>query len=157
VKIGDLQVRTEKQRAGIAQRGGAGQLEPLIEFELFDLAIHKNTALDRQLRLRAAKSHRAMRKLASDPGRFKTQHKASGGAEIAANFNPAGSGEVLAELFGEQSDGWFGWHIRRAPDPGDAGRPALLIATLRAAVGGKSEVGMLDYWVLQPAKVPNQN
>ena len=35
------------------------------------------------------------------------------------------------------ADCWFGWHIRRAPDPDGRGRPALLIGSLRHPVDGK--------------------
>ena len=59
------------------------------------------------------------------------------------------SGAVLAELFGDEADGWFGWHIRRAPDPDGHGRPALLIGSLRHPVDGKVGVGVLDLYVLR--------
>jgi hypothetical protein len=62
------------------------------------------------------------------------------------------SGAVLAELFGDGADCWFGWHIRRAPDPEGRGRSALLISSLRHAVDGKLGVGVLDVLVLRPAK-----
>jgi hypothetical protein len=58
-------------------------------------------------------------------------------------------GAVLAELFGEAADGWFGWHIRRAPDPDGRGRPALLIGSLRHPVDGKPRVGVVDLFVLR--------
>jgi hypothetical protein len=62
------------------------------------------------------------------------------------------TGKVLAELYGDEADAWFGWHVRRAPDPDGLGRPALLIGALRHAVDGKIRVGVLDIYVLRPAK-----
>ena len=62
------------------------------------------------------------------------------------------SGKVLDEFFGDEADCWFGWHIRRAPDPDGHGRPALLISSLRHPVGGKVGVGVLDLYVLRRAK-----
>jgi FG-GAP-like repeat len=62
------------------------------------------------------------------------------------------NGKVLGELFGDEADCWFGWHIRRAPDPDGRGRPALLISSLRHPVDGKVAVGVVDLWVLRPAK-----
>jgi hypothetical protein len=62
------------------------------------------------------------------------------------------TGAVLAELFGDEADCWFGWHIRRAPDPDGRGRPTLLISSLRHPVDGKVGVGVLDLYVLRPAK-----
>jgi hypothetical protein len=62
------------------------------------------------------------------------------------------SGAVLSELFGDGADCWFGWHIRRAPDPERRGRPALLISSLRHPVDGKPGVGVLDLYVLRRAK-----
>jgi len=59
------------------------------------------------------------------------------------------SGEVLFELFGDGADCWFGWHIRRAPDPEGKGRVALLISSLRHPVDGKEGVGVLDLVVLR--------
>jgi hypothetical protein len=59
------------------------------------------------------------------------------------------SGAVLAEFVGDGPDCWFGWHIRRAPDPGGHGRPALLICSLRHPVDGKVGVGLLDLYVLR--------
>jgi hypothetical protein len=58
-------------------------------------------------------------------------------------------GSILSELVGDQRDGWFGWHIRRAPDPEGRGRPALLISSLRHAVGGAERVGALDLYVFR--------
>lgn len=57
------------------------------------------------------------------------------------------SGAVIAELFGDGPDNWFGWHIRRAPDPAGKRRPALLISSLRHPVDGKPGVGVLDLCV----------
>jgi hypothetical protein len=62
------------------------------------------------------------------------------------------TGRVLAEFFGDEADCWFGWHIRRAPDPDGRGRPALLISSLRHPVDGKVGVGVLDLYVLRRAK-----
>jgi hypothetical protein len=62
------------------------------------------------------------------------------------------SGAVLAELFGDEADCWFGWHIRRAPDPDGLGRPALLISSLRHPVDGEPGVGVLDIYVLRRGK-----
>ena len=59
------------------------------------------------------------------------------------------SGEVLQELLGEHADQWFGWHVRRAPDPDRLGRPTLLIGSLRERVGTKDAVGVLDLCVLR--------
>ncbi|HWP64475.1 MAG TPA: FG-GAP-like repeat-containing protein [Candidatus Limnocylindria bacterium] len=56
-------------------------------------------------------------------------------------------GAVLAELFGDEADCWFGWHVRRAPDPEGRGRPALLIGSLRHPVGGHPRVGVIDLYV----------
>lgn len=59
------------------------------------------------------------------------------------------TGAVLAEWFGDHGDDWFGWHMRRAPDPEGRGRPALLIASLRRAGGGHAGTGGLDLYVLK--------
>jgi hypothetical protein len=61
------------------------------------------------------------------------------------------TGAVLTELFGDEADCWFGWHIRRAPDPDGRGRPALLISSLRHPVDGHVGVGVLDLVVLRRA------
>ncbi len=61
------------------------------------------------------------------------------------------SGQVLYEFSGDEADCWFGWHIRRAPDPAGRGRPALLIGSLRHPVDGKVGVGVLDLYVLRRA------
>jgi hypothetical protein len=62
------------------------------------------------------------------------------------------SGEVLHELFGDTADCWFGWHVRRAPDPDGRGRPALLISSLRHPVEGQAGVGVVDWYVLRREK-----
>jgi hypothetical protein len=62
------------------------------------------------------------------------------------------SGEPLGELVGDGADCWFGWHVRRAPDPDGHGRPALLVSSLRHPVAGKLGVGVLDLYVLRRAK-----
>jgi hypothetical protein len=62
------------------------------------------------------------------------------------------TGKVLAELFGDEADCWFGWHVRRAPDPDGRGRPALLVGSLRHPVGGQPRVGVLDLLVLRRGK-----
>jgi hypothetical protein len=59
------------------------------------------------------------------------------------------TGAVLAGLSGEGAESWFGWHIRRAPDPDAHGRPALLIGSLRQPVEGVAGVGVIDLWVLR--------
>jgi hypothetical protein len=64
------------------------------------------------------------------------------------------SGKVLAELSGDEGDCWFGWHIRRAPDPDGHGRPALLISSLRHPVDGQVAVGVIDLYVLRREKEP---
>jgi len=64
-------------------------------------------------------------------------------------FRSGRTGRVLSELFGDEADCWFGWHIRRAPDPDGLGRPTLLIGSLRHPVGGQAGVGVLDLYVLR--------
>jgi hypothetical protein len=59
------------------------------------------------------------------------------------------SGAVLSELFGDEAQCWFGWHIVRAPDPEGQGRPALLIGSLRHPVGDDPGAGVLDLHVLR--------
>jgi hypothetical protein len=61
------------------------------------------------------------------------------------------TGKVLAEFIGDEADCWFGWHIRRAPDPDGHGRPALLIGSLRCPIGGEPGVGLIDLYVLRGA------
>ncbi len=60
--------------------------------------------------------------------------------------------KVLTVLFGDEADAWFGWHVRRAPDPDGRGRPALLVGSLRHAVDGKIRVGVLDLYVLRATR-----
>jgi hypothetical protein len=62
------------------------------------------------------------------------------------------SGELLQELGGEHADQWFGWHIRRAPDPDRHNRPTVLIGSLRERVGTQDAVGVLDLCVLRRKK-----
>jgi hypothetical protein len=57
------------------------------------------------------------------------------------------TGAAFGELSGDAADAWFGFHIRRAPDPDGRGRPALLISALREPVGGKPGVGVLELYV----------
>ena len=67
------------------------------------------------------------------------------------------SGTVLGELSGDEADCWFGWHVRRAPDPAGRGRPALLIGSLRHSVDRKVGVGVLEVYVLRRGKdAPSQ-
>ncbi|HYC00081.1 MAG TPA: hypothetical protein VEC57_13185 [Candidatus Limnocylindrales bacterium] len=61
------------------------------------------------------------------------------------------TGAVLHEMFGDVEEAWFGWHIRRAPDPDGMHRPALLISSVRHPIRGKAGVGVLDLYVLQKA------
>lgn len=62
------------------------------------------------------------------------------------------TGTILGELIGDEADDWFGWHIRRAPDPEGRSRPTLLIASLRHPVDGKVGVGVVDLLVLRRAR-----
>lgn len=62
------------------------------------------------------------------------------------------SGAVLDELFGDAADGWFGWHIRRAPDPDGRGRPTLLISSLRHPIAAQAGVGVLQLYVFRDAR-----
>ncbi len=59
------------------------------------------------------------------------------------------TGAMLAEWFGEHADDWFGWHLRRAPDPEGRGRPALLVGSLRHEVGAHAGTGALDLYLLK--------
>jgi hypothetical protein len=54
------------------------------------------------------------------------------------------SGALVSELVGDEADCWFGWHVRRAPDPDGKGRPALLVGSLRHPADGKKAVGVID-------------
>lgn len=62
-------------------------------------------------------------------------------------FRSGKSGARLGELFGEDAEDWFGWHVVRAPDPERRHRPALLISSIRHAVGGRERVGVVDLYV----------
>jgi hypothetical protein len=64
-------------------------------------------------------------------------------------FRSGRDATVLSELSGDAADAWFGWHIRRAPDPDGLGRPALLISSLREPVDGRPGVGALDLYVFR--------
>jgi hypothetical protein len=80
-------------------------------------------------------------------------HRVGTGARVGrVELRSGRTGAVLAELFGDEADCWFGWHIRRAPDPEGRGRPTLLIGSLRHPVDGKPGVGVLDLYVLRPAR-----
>lgn len=57
------------------------------------------------------------------------------------------TGKLVAEFSGDGPDCWFGWHVRRAPDPDGGTRPALLVGTLRHPVDGAAAVGVLDLYV----------
>jgi hypothetical protein len=79
-------------------------------------------------------------------------HRRKGADRVGrVEFRSGRSGAVLSELFGDEADCWFGWHICRAPDPDGRGRPALLIGSLRHPVGGKVGVGVIDLYVLRRA------
>jgi hypothetical protein len=58
-------------------------------------------------------------------------------------------GTVLGELVGDGPGSWFGWHVRRAPDPEGRGRPALLIGSLRHPAGGAEGTGVIDLYVFR--------
>jgi hypothetical protein len=64
-------------------------------------------------------------------------------------FRSGRTGKVLGQLFGDEPDCWFGWHIRRGPDPDGQKRPALLIGSLRHPVDGQPGVGVIDLYVLR--------
>ena len=59
------------------------------------------------------------------------------------------TGKTLHELVGDETDGWFGWHVRRAPDPDGGKRPALLVGSLRHSADGQPAVGVIDLYVLR--------
>ncbi|MBY0275037.1 FG-GAP-like repeat-containing protein, partial [Candidatus Binatia bacterium] len=61
------------------------------------------------------------------------------------------TGAVIDQLVGDEADGWFGWHVRRAPDPDGGKRPALLVGSLRHSVDGEPAVGVIDLYVLRAA------
>ncbi|HEY2775992.1 MAG TPA: FG-GAP-like repeat-containing protein [Candidatus Binatia bacterium] len=79
------------------------------------------------------------------PWYLEADHEKAGRMEIRSGR----TGEVLAEWFGDDSEAWFGWHIRRAPDPDGKGQPALLVASLRHKVGTDDLVGYLDLFVMR--------
>ncbi len=64
------------------------------------------------------------------------------------------TGAVVAQLFGDEAEAWFGWHVRRAPDPDGRSRPTLLVASLRRSVRGYPQVGVLDLIVLATGAPP---
>ena len=75
-------------------------------------------------------------------------HRRDGGDKVGrVELRSAKTGDVLSELFGDEALDWFGWHIRRAPDPEGRGRPALLIGALRHPVDGQAGVGVIDWYV----------
>jgi len=67
----------------------------------------------------------------------------------AVELRSGRNGSVVAVLEGDAAESWFGWHIRRAPDPDGRGRLALLIGSVRASVDGVAGVGAVDLWVLR--------
>lgn len=83
-------------------------------------------------------------------------HRSAAGDQVGRmELRSPRTGALLAELFGDGPDCWFGWHIRRAPDPTGRGRPALLVSSLRHPVDGRVGVGVMDVLVLRSAgKVP---
>jgi hypothetical protein len=86
-------------------------------------------------------------------------HRTASGDRVGrVELRSGRDGAVLAELFGDDPGGWFGWHIQRARDPGGRGRPALLIGSLRHTVGGQPGVGVVDLYVLRspPAGRPSR-
>lgn len=62
-------------------------------------------------------------------------------------------GSVLSEITGDAPDAWFGWHVRRAPDPDGQGRPTLLVSSLRHPADGTPGVGVLDLLVLRQGTI----
>jgi hypothetical protein len=79
-------------------------------------------------------------------------HRAASGDRVGrVELRSVRSGVLLAELVGEGAESWFGWHIRRAPDPEGRGRPALLIGSLRQPVDGAVGTGVIDLWVRRGA------
>jgi len=80
-------------------------------------------------------------------------HRRDGGDQVGrVELRSGRTGAVITELFGDGPDCWFGWHIRRAPDPEGHGRPTLLIGSLRHPVSGRPAVGVLDLYVLRGEK-----
>jgi hypothetical protein len=77
-------------------------------------------------------------------------HRTAAGDRVGrVELRSGRSGGVLDELFGDAAGSWFGWHIRRAPDPDGGGQPALLIGSLRKPVGGHDGTGAIDLYVLR--------
>jgi hypothetical protein len=77
-------------------------------------------------------------------------HRTAAGERVGrVELRSGRSGAVLSELQGDGPDDWFGWHIRRAPDPESRGRPALWISSLRHPACGEEAVGVLDLFVLR--------
>jgi hypothetical protein len=75
-------------------------------------------------------------------------YRRDGGDKVGrVEFRSAKTGDVLSELTGDEALDWFGWHIRRAPDPEGRGRPALLIGALRHPIDGQAGVGVIDWYV----------
>src|SRR6185503_10046096 len=80
-------------------------------------------------------------------------HRREAAARVGrVEIRSGASGKVLHELLGDEAECWFGWHIRRAPDPDGLGRPTLLISSLGHPVDGNFGVGVLDLYVLRPPK-----
>ncbi len=66
------------------------------------------------------------------------------------------TGAIIANFLGSVADGWFGWHITRAPDPDGLGRAALLISTLRHPAGLETGTGILELYVLSERAATEQ-
>jgi hypothetical protein len=73
-----------------------------------------------------------------------------------AELRSGKSGAVLGEWTGSNADDWFGWHIRRAPDPEGKQRPAMLVGSLRSAANGAPAVGAIDWVVLRKTAEPTK-
>src|SRR5262249_39583515 len=67
-------------------------------------------------------------------------------------FRSPRSGKVLGDLLGDEAECWFGWHIRRAPDPDPRGRPSFLISSHRHPIYGNPGVGVLALYVRRLTK-----
>ncbi|HXC53284.1 MAG TPA: FG-GAP-like repeat-containing protein [Candidatus Limnocylindrales bacterium] len=77
-------------------------------------------------------------------------HKAGDADKVGrVDIRSGKTGEALAEWTGDGAGSWFGWNIRRAPDPEGKKRPALLIDSLRQPMAGKDGVGVIDWYVMQ--------
>jgi hypothetical protein len=80
-------------------------------------------------------------------------HRSAAGERAGrVEFLSGRSGASLGEIVGNVADAWFGWHIRRAPDPDGHHRPTLLIGSLRYPINGVAGTGVLDLYVLRPVK-----